>query len=176
MDAAGELVHLNGYGATTLADVAGVAGVPLGNVYYYFKTKDSLASALIAARSEVDASLRDEWERTLGPRDRLLAFVAMTLSARSELTRSGCPIGTLCSELRKTDGPLGAEAGRLFSGWLDWLGMQFEALGGDRRKAAAQALRLLAELQGATVLTHALGSSDVLAAVAARSRQWIESL
>ena len=44
-----ELLHEQGFQRTTLADVAGRAGVPLGNVYYYFKTKDSLCEAIIEA-------------------------------------------------------------------------------------------------------------------------------
>ena len=34
--------HEQGVERTTLADVASRADVPLGNVYYYFKTKDQL--------------------------------------------------------------------------------------------------------------------------------------
>jgi AcrR family transcriptional regulator len=35
-------MYRQGASATTLADVAQAADVPLGNVYYYFKTKDDL--------------------------------------------------------------------------------------------------------------------------------------
>jgi AcrR family transcriptional regulator len=174
--AARELVYRNGYGATTLADIAGAADVPVGNIYYYFKTKDAIASAVIASRRDEYALLRDRWERNPLPRGRLLAFVTMTLDACGELVRSGCPIGSLCSELQKGRGPVGAEAGGLLSDWLAWLERQFRALGHDRSKAAADALHLLAMLQGATVLAHALGSADVLVGEATRARDWIESL
>src|SRR5579883_46467 len=39
--AAKQLLHAQGFQRTTLADVARVAKVPLGNVYYYFKTKEA---------------------------------------------------------------------------------------------------------------------------------------
>ena len=42
------LLHQQGFHRTTLAHVASRAEVPLGNVYYYFKTKDALAEAVIA--------------------------------------------------------------------------------------------------------------------------------
>ncbi len=43
MRAAKLLLHEHGLRRTTLADVASRADVALGNIYYYFKTKDSLA-------------------------------------------------------------------------------------------------------------------------------------
>jgi len=49
---AGDLLHRQGAFATTLVQVAEAAGVPPGNVYYYFKTKDDLIRAVIEARTE----------------------------------------------------------------------------------------------------------------------------
>jgi len=176
VQAADDLVYRNGYASATLADIAGAAGVPVGNVYYYFRTKESLASAVIATRGRVYAARRDDWDRTLQPRDRVLGFIAMSVDARRDLALSGCPIGSLCSELQKPGSPLGAEAGQLFCEWLDWLGAQFEALGHSRRDAGAQSLHLLSRLQGATLLARALRSVDVLVDEAARASAWIESL
>jgi TetR/AcrR family transcriptional repressor of nem operon len=42
-----ETIHRQGVEATTLADIAEASDVPLGNVYYYFKTKDELVAAAI---------------------------------------------------------------------------------------------------------------------------------
>jgi TetR/AcrR family transcriptional regulator, transcriptional repressor for nem operon len=47
--AATRLLHEQGFQRTTLADVAERASVPLGNVYYSFKTKEALAEAVIAS-------------------------------------------------------------------------------------------------------------------------------
>ena len=47
--AASELVHHQGVEKTTLAEIAEAADVPLGNVYYYFKTKDALLDAVVEA-------------------------------------------------------------------------------------------------------------------------------
>ena len=44
-----EVMHRQGVENTTIADVAGAADVPVGNVYYYFKTKDELIDAAIGA-------------------------------------------------------------------------------------------------------------------------------
>ena len=46
---AAALFHHQGVQRTTLAEVATDADVPLGNVYYYFKTKDDLVAAVIGS-------------------------------------------------------------------------------------------------------------------------------
>ena len=42
---------------TTLSQVAAAAEVPVGNIYYYFKTKDELVSAVITAYDRDFATL-----------------------------------------------------------------------------------------------------------------------
>jgi AcrR family transcriptional regulator len=41
------LLYRQGFAKTSLADIAQAAEVPLGNVYYYFKTKSELAEAVV---------------------------------------------------------------------------------------------------------------------------------
>src|SRR6266436_1961921 len=50
LSAAVELTYQNGFEATSLADIAREAKVPLGNVYYYFKTKDEIGEAIVELR------------------------------------------------------------------------------------------------------------------------------
>src|SRR5690348_8530311 len=50
--AAMQLVHQHGVERTTLADIAKAADVPVGNVYYYFKTKDDVIAAVIEAHAQ----------------------------------------------------------------------------------------------------------------------------
>jgi AcrR family transcriptional regulator len=42
-----ETIYRQGFEATTIADIAEASDVPLGNVYYYFKSKDELLGAAI---------------------------------------------------------------------------------------------------------------------------------
>ena len=42
IETATQVMYQQGTHRTTLADVAQASGVPLGNIYYYFKTKDAL--------------------------------------------------------------------------------------------------------------------------------------
>ena len=173
--AAIKLSYEQGFNRTTLADIAGEADVPLGNVYYYFKSKEALGAALIEQRLADDRAQRERWNRRLDAKGRLGAFVRMTLDNRRHLARRGCPIGSLCSELHKEDGPLPEEASRLFAEWLAWLEEQFRALDqGD--EAPGQAIHLLSVLQGATLLTHSFGTPRYLEAEARRLTDWIGGL
>ena len=52
MAAACRVLHEQGVERTTLADIALAADVPVGNVYYYFKTKDQLVEAAIKAHGD----------------------------------------------------------------------------------------------------------------------------
>jgi Transcriptional regulator len=61
LDAAGRLIHLQGYHCTSLDDVLRETGVGKGNFYYYFKSKEELGYAII------DRLVRGFVERTLGP-------------------------------------------------------------------------------------------------------------
>ena len=50
--AAARVLHEQGVEKTTLADIAQAAEIPVGNVYYYFKTKDQLIEAAIGAHAQ----------------------------------------------------------------------------------------------------------------------------
>src|SRR5881275_1165301 len=93
-----EVLHTQGVENTTLADIAEAADVPVGNVYYYFKTKDDLVHAVIDAHARDVESTLASFDGHRTPKARLKALVR-ALTDQSELTaRFGCPQGTLCSE------------------------------------------------------------------------------
>src|SRR6266404_7694875 len=75
LSAAVELGYQNGFGATSLADIAREAEVPLGNVYYYFKTKDEIGEAIVELRLAELSPQRQRWNEAGSPKDRLCACV-----------------------------------------------------------------------------------------------------
>ncbi|MBO0889633.1 MAG: TetR/AcrR family transcriptional regulator [Acidothermales bacterium] len=174
--AALELVYRNGVARTSLADIAKAADVPVGNVYYYFKTKDDIVNAVVDAhRERLESSLADLERRHRGPRTRLKALGALLADQRDAVARYGCPYGTLSSELAKqrSDGsdPLAATLLRM---QLDWAEQQFRAMG--RRDAADLATELIAAVQGSAVLSNALGRPGLMSRRARRLDRWIDAL
>jgi AcrR family transcriptional regulator len=175
LEAANKLVHEQGFNQTTLADIAQEADVPLGNVYYYYKTKEEIGAALIDHRANFYRGLRDSWNQSPDPKTRLYSFIQMTIDNRELLARSGCPIGSLCQELHKEDGPLAKKAGRMFAELLEWLEAQFRLLGKER-ESPDLALHLLSAVEGASLLTNTFKDPELMLRETARLKQWVDAL
>src|SRR5260370_8365711 len=106
IETAARLSYQRGFRETTLADIAETARVPVGNVYYYFKTKEELAEAVVERRLEESRAARAEWDRLSSPKERLLAFVGSVQANRGQLARGGFPLGSLCSSCARHGGAL----------------------------------------------------------------------
>src|ERR671937_235053 len=100
VESATALFHEQGVQSTTLAEVAERAEVPLGNVYYYFKTKDELLGAVLAGYQEQAAALIASFERSRSPQARLKALVHNWVDMRDAVVRHGCPMGTLFADIQ----------------------------------------------------------------------------
>ena len=175
--AATGLLHEQGFHRTTLSDVADRASVPLGNVYYYFKTKEALAEAVIAAHERALRERFASWDAAhRDPRARLRLLVRAPLDTTDRIIQFGCPHGSLCQELEKLgkDAPLARAGARLLAVYIDWADAQFRALGCERREARALATDLVASLQGAMLLANTLRSSALLAMQLRRVERWLD--
>jgi TetR/AcrR family transcriptional repressor of nem operon len=73
--AAVRMLHEQGVEKTTLADIARAADVPVGNVYYYFKTKDELVEAAIGAHAQSLETMIAALDEFPAPQDRLKALI-----------------------------------------------------------------------------------------------------
>src|SRR6202453_832621 len=124
-----KLAYRRGFRETSLADIAAAAKIPVGNVYYYFKTKDEIGEAIVEQRLLEVRALQEQWDQRGSPKERLLACIENTPENRDLLARGGCPVGTLCSELHKEGGPLAKKATALFAELLGWIEDQFRAIG-----------------------------------------------
>jgi AcrR family transcriptional regulator len=174
LDAACQVFYARGVERTTLADIAAAAGIPLGNVYYYFKTKNDLVQAVVEAHlGEARAMLAEVEAAHDGPRARLKALFG-ALADQSELIASyGCPQGSLCMELDKLpDGP--GRAAELLRVPLDWAERQFSALG--RPDARDLAVEVIARYQGTALLASTLRDPGLLARESARVAAWLDTI
>jgi len=175
VEAADRLVHQQGFNRTTLADIAKKAKVPLGNVYYYFKTKEEIGQALIDHRADFYRGLITAWNELLDPRKRMSAFIGTVADSREMVTQSGCPIGSLCQELHKEGGPLADKAAGMFTAILGWLEEQFRLLG-TGRESSNHALHLLSALQGASLLTNTFNDPKLMLRETTRLKEWVDAL
>src|SRR5919201_2479477 len=154
VESATALFHEQGVHRTTLAEVAERAEVPLGNVYYYFKTKDDLVGAVLDGYQEQAAFLIASLERSRTPQARLKALVRNWTDMRDAIVRYGCPIGTLCAELHISQGGHDREAAEVVARIIDWSEDQFRQLGRSDADAHDLAVALFAGIQGAALLAN----------------------
>lgn len=175
VEAANRLFYHRGYNQTSFTDIAVAAGIPRGNFYYYFKSKDDILGAVIDARIEGIRALLAAWDAAEpDPRQRLKRFAQMIRGSEKDLLRYGCPMGSLNIELGKAQPALKAKAKKMFDLFIDWLTRQLAALG--QPDAARLALQVMGRMQGVAVITQVYGDREFLRAQLAEFDAWIESL
>jgi AcrR family transcriptional regulator len=170
-----DLVYRHGVARTTLADLAQAADMQVGNLYYYFKTKDDILRAVVEAHAAQLTSAVAELERRhRSPKARLKALVGALAEKRDVIAQYGCRYGTLASELAKRADGSDLLAATLMRIPLDWAERQFRAMG--RRDARDLAEQLVASYQGSAVLSSALGQPEPMTRQARRLERWIDTL
>jgi TetR/AcrR family transcriptional repressor of nem operon len=175
IEAAKVLIHQQGFNLTTLADIAQEADVPLGNVYYYFKTKEAIGEAVIEKRAAEISELLKKLEEANDPKARLVSLLQCNAEELELTARFGCPVGGLCQELGKQGGSLADQAAKLLHDHLTWCETQFRAMGhGD--KSADLALNLISAIQGMHLLTHTFKDPKLATRQVKAIMEWLDKL
>lgn len=176
VEAADDLFYQQGYNQTSFAEVAESTGIPKGNFYYYFKSKDELLHAVIEYRLDVIKTLLTETEANYStPQSRLLRIIEILANETTAVMDYGCPLGTLNAELGKTQKKLQSHAAQMFDLFIDWCEREFIAL--DKKKEAHHlALHLMALLQGAALLGNVYKDRSFIENEIRHAKEWIRSL
>lgn len=174
VDAARVLFHHKGFGETSLADIARESGVPVGNVYYYFKTKEDIAAAVIAEHSAYLGTIARQAEKLPAPRDRIISMLDSMACNCGSIADSGCPMGSLCIEFGKRDTALREDANLLLLKIVNWVRRQFEEMG--RSDAQELAIQLVSTVQGSSILSLAMRDPEIMCGELARLKRMVEAL
>lgn len=172
VSAASDQFHRQGLTATALADVARAAAVPPGNMFYYFRTKEALAQAVVsdwAARTRDSLAAIDV--ATADPRERLTLFLDRAEGRGPVYAELGCPLAGIAHDLRQ----VAAEPALAFAPLrllTDWVAAQLDSAGDSA--AAAHATFVVAAIQGAFVLAHASGEAAVVGEVRRCLAAWLD--
>ena len=162
--AAAELFWTRGYEASSLADIASAARVPLGNVYYYFKTKGDLAGAVADLFVHQTETLIEEvCAETPDPRRRLKLLVERLQSAQLSRLKHGCPISAAVRDFRPTMPEQAARAAESFSILTGFLATELGRTGQRPAIALTRARAAIADWQGSIALATSLGEAPILA-------------
>ena len=174
IDAADNLFYRRGYNQTSFQDISDATGIPRGNFYYYFKTKDEILNAVVDSRiADLTSMLSQCDNETDNATERLLMFSNILEYNSDDVLQSGCPFGTLSSELAKDDPLLHEKSRQVFVLLRNWIKQQFEALGSVN--ADDLAMDLLARLQGITVMACAFKDIDYIKRSHQEIKDWINA-
>jgi TetR/AcrR family transcriptional regulator, transcriptional repressor for nem operon len=176
IEAAKILIHQQGFNLTTLADIAQEADVPLGNVYYYFKTKEAIGEAVIEKRAvEFNEHLSRLGEMN-NPVDRLMALLEHPSEDLELLARYGCAIGGLCQELSKKGGALSDQAAKLLHDILSWVEQQFTVIGFTTEKSKSYALSFIGSIQGMFLMMHTFKEPKLAEEQSENLKSWLKGI
>jgi AcrR family transcriptional regulator len=175
IETAMKLAYKRGFREASLADIAEAAHVPVGNVYYYFKTKEELGEAVVERRLAQFRELQEEWDRLSSPKERLFAFVDKVRSNKDQLVLGGCPLGGLCLELHKEGGTLAKKSASLYTEPMAWLEKQFRSAGHgeDSRELS---VHVFSAFQGMAAVAYGANDPEVVVTEVKRLKNWIAAL
>jgi len=175
IETAMKLAYKHGFRETSLADIAEASHVPVGNVYYYFKTKDELGEAVVERRLAEFRAFREEIDRLSSPKERLFAFVESIHRNQEQLARGGCPLGGLCTELQKEGGALAKKSAALFTEPMRWLEEQFRAVGHEK-DSRELAVHFFSAFQGMAAVALGANDREVVVMETKRLKDWVRTL
>ena len=162
--AAAELFWKRGYSASSLAHVAGTAGIPVGNVYYYHRTKADLAMAVADMFvSQTEALIDDVARGEPDPRRRLAALVDRLRATHATRRAHGCPIAAACRDFRADAPDAARRAAESFTVLTGFIANELVRAGLRPSLALGRARSVVCEWQGGIALAHALDEAPVLA-------------
>mgnify|MGYP002133375043 CR=1 FL=1 len=173
--AADKLFYEQGVTVTTLANIAQLADVPLGNVYYYFKTKEEIILAVIALCHERIKQQIKGLNDIGNTRERLQALVRQAAGHSAETAKFGDVLGSLCQELGKHGGQLATAAASLLQEIISWCETRFTALS-KTDKARKLVMVFVSRLQGISLLTLTFKNRNYTNQQTEYLVNWLEAL
>jgi len=178
IDAAIQLFYQQGFHQTTIADIAKLSDVPLGNVYYYFKTKDEICSAVIKARHTEVKELISELDNLPTSLERIQGLINFYLSKAEQVSHYGNIFSSLVQELSKHESTLANDAKEILTAIINWLDVQFkDYLGTDNSEFSFDsAMQLFASIQGMQILTLSFQDPKVTERQTTLLTKWLKSL
>lgn len=165
LDAAVQMVRVQGFGATSVDDLCGAAGVSKGAFFHHFASKEALGVAAAAHWSAHAASLFDDapYRADPDPVARVLAYVDHRLALIEGMPADfSCYAGTTIQEVHATSPALRDACSASIFGHADSLSADFDAAIAARGVTGTTGLSLArhvqAVLQGGFIMAKATNS------------------
>jgi TetR/AcrR family transcriptional repressor of nem operon len=170
VEAAAELMFVNGVAGSTLEQVRDEAGVSSSQIYHYFADKDSLVRAVIDYQNEAVVAPQEDAFAALDSVAALRAWRDEVIAHQARLScRGGCPIAALGTQLGELDHDARSGVSAGFHRWQaairqGFLGMQANGTLPAGVDVETLATAMLASLQGGLLLSQMHRSTEPLRA------------
>lgn len=176
VDAAWQLYYERGVARATLMEIAQAADVPIGNVYYYFRTKDDLTCAVLEAHKQHLIRVTRVWaaEAADDPAHGLRVYVQAQADNAEKIALQGCHHSRLAADLAQ-EPAFGHRAREILDIYLQFAARQI-TLTGLSANAHALAQELVGRVQGGIALASTLRAPLILVAETDRLHRWIRDL
>jgi AcrR family transcriptional regulator len=169
ISAAARLFWQSGYRGTSIAHIAEAAGIPVGNVFYYFRTKADVAQAVASGFVADTQDMIDEIAAaSADPRKRLQLLAHRLAASQRVRLAHGCPVAAAVREFRGDAAAASLCAAEVFTLIAGFVSAETGRTGMRPALALAAGRAAVAEWQGGIVLGHALSDAAVIAESARR--------
>lgn len=159
IQAAYQLFREKSYYGTTLAMIAEAADVPLGNIYYYFKFKESLLNTVLSRLIQDLQKNLNQFNERPTQKERIKAFIQHISDNAVDLAKYGDPILGLAKELRFEYAELNENIALSMQHTCKWFSQQFLGLATDPQ---TQAHCLLQRIYGIIAIASSLNSPQYI--------------
>ncbi|WP_299011011.1 TetR/AcrR family transcriptional regulator [uncultured Shewanella sp.] len=158
-------IRIGGYNAFSFREIAKEIGIKSASIHYHFPTKPDLA-ILVANRytQNFQDLLKLIEQKSLLPKDRLSNYINLFRHA-IKVDKKMCLCGMLASENDVLPDALQMEVKQFFTMNIEWLKAHLFT---HSHTATAQAMQLLACLEGSLLLTNAMRSNDIFELISAQ--------
>lgn len=157
--AAQKLFAQEGFQATTLAKIAQESEVPLGNVYYYFKSKEAFITAVLLSMSYELKEKLESCNEGSNANERLNLFIDKKVTEYLESGLKGDQFLNIIKESSSINNDLMQEGLNLSNTLIDWIEMQFAQKNSPHPKKESQVF--LQRLYGIFMLGSIHGDNEV---------------
>ncbi|TBR20659.1 TetR family transcriptional regulator [bacterium] len=163
------LMHLKGYRATSLEDIAAACKMTKANLLHHFQSKEALGLAVLDYKiSATRCGCLDPLGRCSDPAEAVEAlFISAAKVHKGNGCRAGCFVGNVASEMSDVSELFRAKVSAFFEEWTSRIEAALRRAreagiykGSLRPRASAEAV--LALYEGAMILARAHRDPDVL--------------
>ncbi len=167
------LLYQKGFNNMSFSDISTATGLSKGNLYYYFKTKEDVLQAVIGYRINAMKSMLDNWETTLAtPLERLQRYVQIANNEAANVIHYGCPMGSLNTELAKSQPKLQKISKQQFDVFKKWLKKQMKLML-PNENAEHLTMRLLVRTQGIVIMSQTYNDKNLISREVENVKLWL---